>query len=232
VKKISDKVSTAGGNLTGYATRARGQARRSEAVQDTRALLGHWLPVAADPRVSKDSRSDAHDVSFSSLVLSLFLLRHIFLSRSRIPPFSLFLLVLFFLPFLTLAATLKNPSSRPICLNCGSNRYPSSIGESPINSFIIHLCRDTPGNFSRTAAHYICKSGSNYNTSVLDFVATTLTCISHGIAYVIHAGILRSWIETSEREKNVGSWSTTVNANICFVMLSKSQIVRSFCFHD
>lgn len=45
---------------------SRDKAKRTERIErtkrsdvDTRALLGHWLPVATDPRVSKDSRSDA-----------------------------------------------------------------------------------------------------------------------------------------------------------------------------
>jgi len=121
----------------------RGEARRSEAkeakeaneaneaVLDTRALLGHWLPVAADLRVSKDSRSRLLSLLF------------FFASSSRSSP--------------ALLSSLSSPSSRfsfllpllksvvsAICLNSGLNRYSLSIRESPINSFIIHLCQDMP----------------------------------------------------------------------------------------
>lgn len=88
------KPTAAGGIWQGMCAREakRGEVRRSEAKEaalDTRAFLGHWLPVAADLRVSKDSRSDAHDVSFSSpLSPSLSLSFCVFLSSSILASFS------------------------------------------------------------------------------------------------------------------------------------------------
>lgn len=161
------KPTAAGGIWQGMCAREakRGEVRRSEAKEaalDTRAFLGHWLPVAADLRVSKDSRSDAHDVSFSA-PLSPSLSFCVLLSSSILASFSPPLLPPLRLDPHSFLLLLKSAVS-VICLNSESKR---GIFYSPVsaNRQLIRLLSMFPVRRSYSSL-IIFANLENYNASV------------------------------------------------------------------